>query len=326
MSMLAALKFVQGAVAKKDFVSALTHFKIENRFIKSFNGNLSLCAPIDLDINTSPNALEFIKAVQSCKDDTTRITLTNNNRLKITSGKFTAFVNCLTEEFPEVSPEGAVLPPPLDLVPTLKLLFPFISEDASRPWSRGMLFAGNVIRATNNIVVVEKWVSECFPYIVNVPKTAVAELIKIGKQPVSMQLTDSSVTFHYDTGAWVRTNTLDTAWPDIEGKVFGSCVTTGEVLLTRELFEELETLLPFLDEQGKLFFFDGAVSTTADGATGAYIETPQHFTPAIFGAKYFISLQTVAHRIFMGNAPKPCLFFNEDGTLRGAIVGIRTDA
>ena len=42
--MLAELKFVQGAVAKKDFIPSLTHFEIKDGMIKGLNGSLALCA------------------------------------------------------------------------------------------------------------------------------------------------------------------------------------------------------------------------------------------------------------------------------------------
>lgn len=320
--MLTALKFVQGSVAKKDFISALTHFRIENGLIRGFNGNLSLCCPIPLDLTVSPKADQFIKAVQNCNSDQTRLTLTPANRIKITSGKFTAFVDCTTDPFPDIQPDGDIVPPPLDLITTLKTLAPFISEDASRPWSRGVLFAGNVIRATNNIVIVEKWVSSCFPYALNIPRSAIVELIKINKQPISLQLADNSVTFHFENGAWLRTNTLDSAWPDLEGRVFG-VEQTGRVELAPDLFDAVETLAPFTDEMDSLFFFNGAVSTSPTGDTGAYIEYPQDFGGAIFGCKYFMSLRNIATEIYMGNHLRPCIFYNADKTLRGAIIGIR---
>jgi len=44
--MLKELRFVQGAVAKKDFVPAMTHFRIEKGTVRSFNGNLAICSPL----------------------------------------------------------------------------------------------------------------------------------------------------------------------------------------------------------------------------------------------------------------------------------------
>ena len=42
MQVLSALKFVQGSVAKKDFVPALKHVVIENATVRGFNGVLAL--------------------------------------------------------------------------------------------------------------------------------------------------------------------------------------------------------------------------------------------------------------------------------------------
>ena len=54
--MLAALKFVQGAVARRDFVPALTHFYIADGFVKGYNGRIAICAPIDVDLVATPKA------------------------------------------------------------------------------------------------------------------------------------------------------------------------------------------------------------------------------------------------------------------------------
>src|SRR5690606_31461165 len=104
--MLDALKFVQGAVARRDFVPALTHFQIRDGYIRGFNGKIALCAPIDLDLDATPKAAPFIKAIEACRD-TVELSLTPNGRLAIRSGSFKAYIDCLEgEEFPNVEPEG----------------------------------------------------------------------------------------------------------------------------------------------------------------------------------------------------------------------------
>lgn len=106
--MIEALKFVRGAVAKKDFVPALTHFRIENGSIKGYNGTIGLCSPIALDLDASPKALPFIKAIETCRD-TVSMHLTGAGRLAVKSGKFRAYVECTPEPFPDVTPTGSSL-------------------------------------------------------------------------------------------------------------------------------------------------------------------------------------------------------------------------
>ena len=56
MELLAALKFVAGAVAKSDYLPALQHVAIGGGCVVSFNGTVALCAPITLDLAACPRA------------------------------------------------------------------------------------------------------------------------------------------------------------------------------------------------------------------------------------------------------------------------------
>lgn len=66
--MLTALKFCQGSIAKKDFLPALTHFRIEKGTVRGFNGMIALSSPINCDIDCTPEAIPLIKAIQNCKE------------------------------------------------------------------------------------------------------------------------------------------------------------------------------------------------------------------------------------------------------------------
>ena len=104
--MLKALKFVQGAVAKKDFVPALTHFRIRNRTVTGFNGSLAICSPIPCDLDISPNATQFTKALAACTD-TISLYVNAKGRLVVQSGNFQTFVDCdEPANFPDLTPRG----------------------------------------------------------------------------------------------------------------------------------------------------------------------------------------------------------------------------
>src|SRR6266478_2176594 len=162
--MLEILKFIQGAVSKKDYVPALQHFRIKDGTIQGFNGAIALSSPINLNLCCNPLAVPFIKAIQTCRD-TVQLHLTQSKRLAIKSGSFVAFIECLPDDkdFPTIVPEGDDIS--IDgelLVSNLKILAPFIAEDASRIWARGILFRGTSAYATNNVILVEKWLGSNF--------------------------------------------------------------------------------------------------------------------------------------------------------------------
>lgn len=88
--MLKELKFVQGAVAKKDLLPAMTHFAIEGGHVRSYNGTLALSSPIPFDIDCKPKAGPLVQAIANC-NDTVTLSMTPAGKLRIQSGKFWAF-------------------------------------------------------------------------------------------------------------------------------------------------------------------------------------------------------------------------------------------
>lgn len=316
--MLEDLKFVQGAVARKDYVQALTHFDIRDGRIKGYNGTLALSSPINLNLDVKPKAVEFVKAIQTCKD-TVQMNMTPAGRLSIKSGKFKALVNCIEGDFPDVEPEGEVVELSGQLLTAIKVLNPFIAEDASRPWARGILINGSCAFATNNVVLVQYWLGHHFPYIVNIPKPAVQELLRINQEPTHVQLSPSSITFLYEGGRWLRTQTYSTEWPDLN-KVLSREASPEP--FPDGFFEALEDLAPFTDELERVFFQENRIVTSQDDTEGATVEVPGLPGTGCYNIKLLRLLEGVAERIDLTAYPAPCIFYGE--YLRGAMVGLRS--
>jgi hypothetical protein len=320
--MLDALRFVQGSLAKKDFVGALTHFRIQDGHILGHNGNLTLSSPIALNLECKPKGTPFLKAIQACATTVT-MHLTATGRLSIKSGKFKALVDCTEEDFPPVEPTGEVIKLQGGLVKALKALEPFIAEDASRPWARGILFRGHSAYATNNVILAEHWLGEAsVPVVINVPRSAVMELIRIGEEPHEMQVTESSVTFHYSNHRWLRSNLYSTEWPDL-GKLFDS-ISWGSIPKAPEgLAEALETLNPFKDKLEHAYFEPGRISTdSSHEVSGATVELEGITTSAIFNLVQLQKVLKLVTSLDISSYPKPCPFVGEG--FRGVMVGMRS--
>ena len=316
--MLETLKFVQGAVAKKDFVPALVHFHIENGFIKGFNGKLGLCSPIDLDLTVSPKAVPFIKAIQTCKE-TVSMYMTGNGRLGIKSGKFKAFIDCTEETFPDIKPEGETkITPTGELLPAIKKIAPFIAEDASRPWARGILFCNQSAFATNNIVLIEYWLGYDFPKPINIPQSAIQELIRINKEPSCIQISDTSLTFHFDDKRWLKTQLFSTDWPD-PYRIFELESNLQDI--PNGLFEAVEDITPFVNELGAVYLQTNIVSTSLDLDNGATADVDGLPELAIYNNKHLLKLKGIAAKADFSTYPKPSLF--QGDKIRGAIIGLR---
>lgn len=321
MTIAASLKFAQGAVSKKDFVPELTHFQLSGRRVTGYNGAMSLSAPIELDLDCCPKAEPFVNAVRACQD-TAQLSMTPGGKLSIRSGKFKAHVECLPiDTFPVVQPEGLAVELGGGVLTALKVLYDFTADDASRPWAAGVLLDGESAFATNNVILVECWLGYHFPYRVNVPRTTIREMLRIGEEPVGMQLTADSVTFHYSDARWLRSQLNSTEWPDIRALLNRAPGDPAQVPEVPDgLFEALDTLAPFVSDLGQLFISAGVVATTADADVGAMVEVPG-MPICSFNHKMLSMLEGVAQRADFAAWPNPVAFYGN--RVRGFIAGMR---
>jgi DNA polymerase III sliding clamp (beta) subunit (PCNA family) len=318
--MLEALKFVKGAVARKDFIPALQHFRIQHGHISSFNGTLGLRSPIAIDLDCAPKADAFIRAIEACKD-TVALSLTETGRLLVRSGRFRTFVDTVEPSaFPHVLPEGKRVAVDDSLMPALRYLEPYIADDASRPWACGIMLSNESAFATNNIVLFEYWLGFQFPARINIPAAAVRELLRLGESPTSMQVSDNRATFHFDSGRWLTTQLDVNAWPETEA------------LLSREssqqnfpdgFFDALESIEPFLDEFGTVHFMGDRMATSAQpDKEGTTVELEGLPAAGCFNGRQLLRLKGAVDTIDFSSYPAPSLFYGPQA--RGLVVGIKT--
>jgi len=316
--MLDAIRFTQGAIAKKDYAPELTHFRIKDGTIRGFNGMIGLHSPIDFDLEVSPKAIPFIKAIQACKEPI-QLHITPAGKLAVKSGSFKAFVECLVEKIPDIQPSGEIVQIPGGILEPLKILTPFIAEDASRPWARGILLDGQSAFATNNIILLEYWLGYTFPVRLNIPRAAVIELLRINIEPKYLQIDENSCTFHFEGDRWLRSTVYGLDWPDAR-KILD--VPGNFQVPPDSLWEALIDLLPFTDELGKVRIMDGQAETHSNEGVGASHEIPLLQGSAIFNAKQLLLLEKVITSIDFNQYPKPCPF--QGNKIRGIIMGMRS--
>lgn len=319
--MLSALKFVQGAVSRKDFVPELTHFRIKEGRVTGFNGKMVISSPIDLDIDCCPKAIPFVKAIEACNAETAQLHLTATGKLSIRSGTFRTHVETMPEVFSGVEPEGEFVAVDGQLLPALAQLHTFSGEDASRPWAMGVLLDGSSAFATNNVILAERWLGYHFPYRINLPRYALKEILRIKEEPTQLQVNQNNATFHYEGGRWLRTQLNSIEWPDIQ-KMFGEMPPASHGIPER-FFEALTTLAPFTDEAGRVFLKEGELSTVArEEDQGTAITLPQvNYMRGIFNVDMLRLLEGAAQTLGFEEYPRPCAWYGD--RIRGLIVGMR---
>ncbi len=320
MDILKTLRFVRGAVSTKSLVPEMRHFVITDGQVRSFNGNMALSSPIALDIECAPRAVPLVQAITNC-DDVVTLGMTPADRLRIKSGAFKAFIDCVPlEGLPHQQPEGN----PLDLdgehvLTAIEKLLPFVGNDASRPWTNGILLRGQSAFATNNVCLVEYWLGVDIPIPLNIPLSAIKEMARIGERPASAQVCEHSVTFHYSDGRWIRTQLYSTEWPDLS-KVLD--VESNTIPVPEELFKGLANVKPFVEKDGRVYFRNGAVTTSPEDDLGASYVVEGLHNEGIYNIKMLELLDGVANRVDFTAYPDPLMFYGD--RLRGAIIGQRS--
>lgn len=324
--MLKELKFVQGAVGKKDFLPALTFYQIKDGIIRSYNGVITLSTPIAIDIDCIPKAVPFYKAISMCQtfteDQVIAFSMTAANRLSIKSGKFKAFIDCVEEPAPITEPEGDMIEVDGELLlNALQKVFPFIGDDASRPWSTGVLFAENSIYATTNVMIIQYWLGVTLPIPSAVPREAIKEILRIGLAPTHLQFDSKTMTVHYGEDKWLKTTLIDLPWPDVEPILNVEAQTNYQLKDNDQFFAALDFLKPFLDGFGRVYFNNGVLSTSEVETLGAHYEVENFAFDGVYRYEHLKILQDVAHTIDFSQYPSRCPFYGDQ--CRGVLIGYR---
>lgn len=310
------LRLVRGSVSTKDFVPVLQCFHFYNGRVQGQNGRIAIDAPFpNLGDFTVP-AERFLKAVDAC-DDAPTVALTDGGKLSVRKGKFRALLPLGEHSaFPLATKEGALLSAGGGFLPMLRKLRPFISDDASRPWSNGILLRDGYAYATNNVIMARTPFAWDFGDI-NLPVYAVDELLRIGEEPAELLLQESALTFVLGD-AWLRAQLLTGEWPDVASRMDvleqGAPVPDG-------IAAAIEKILPFCPDPKlpEIVFSKDGIST-AEGEHCAAVEGIT-LPAGRYRAEVLLLVLTVATHMNLAAYPAP-IAFEGDG-VEGVFVGLR---
>jgi hypothetical protein len=318
--MLETLQFVQGAVSTKTAEPMLKHFQIQSGVVQAYNGVVGLRSPIDCDLDVRPLAAPFVNAIKLCKDTVT-LHITDTGRLAVRSEDFRAYIDTTENEFPDIRTGGEALALEGGVQECLRSLHALMSDDASRPWSRGILFAKQSAYATNNIILAEHWLGYDVPQPFGLPTQCVNELLRIGEEPIALQTDGRTITFTFEGDRVLTSNLIEISkWPD-PSALLGDVKESSPV--DASLFTTLDNLRPFLDDLRRVWLTpDGMVSTGApECEEGAHmLATECAGMQGKYSADQLAKLGGIAQSVAWQDWPKPCAWYGDN--IRGVIVGL----
>ena len=327
--MLDAIRFAAAAVARKDYVSGLTHFKLGNGRITGFNGRMSLSAELGVDLEAKPLASTFLAAVRAAGEETISLNMTPAGRLAVRAGKFRAFVTCDADQQRDfIQPSGDVV----DLGPAfmdgIRTVAPVMGVDASRPQFMGVKLQAGSMFATNNVMIIQYWHGTDLPLDVVIPAAAVHELLRAGQPPVRVQVSPSTITFWLDENRWLLTVLQEgSTWPldRVERVLNGPFADLPPV--PEGFFDAVATLKPFLDEETtRIYVTPEGLRTSMTDGDGANVEVavPGVTAAQPYSHRQLTILRDVADAVDWTCHPAPLRFSCTGKPMRGVMVGMRS--
>lgn len=313
--LIAALKFVQAA-QRSDGLPYQAHCRITAGNVLAFDGGIAACHKIDTDIEACPHTATLIKALERCQS-TIAITLTDGGKLSIKSGKLKALVPCLpAEEMPPVMPDPACANINDNLKAAIAAAVVLCSDSAAEILTAGVYLKNGSAIATNRHVIMEYWHGIDLPPGIFLPKASVYALCKTDKPFKSFGFSNSTATFYYEDGSYIKTSLFDGGkYPSFEHLLN---VVSNPWPLPDGLYEAMETVLPFADD-GRILFSKDSISAIANKERVATFDIGGIPDKKSFNGLYFKILKPFIKTIDFGDKEhSAALFFGDN--CRGAIA------
>lgn len=322
--MLEALQFVKGVISRESKVNpVLNHYRIEGGRITGVNDTFAISAPIATDIEATPKGPDFAKAIERCSGKTISLFM-EAEKLVVKSGRLTVRIDCTTEPFPLMQPEGRSFWLHPNFVEYSKALIPFINKDNAKAWARGILMDGPALTVTDNISLVQAYIGPEFapPLPCVVPEAALRELARIKEKPTYATVSVRTITFYFEGDKWLCSRLMPNDWPTLT-KLFEQ--PQEMAALTEDFWESVEAIQDFTDDRDTLIFDPGLMRTHLSATkAGASIDGEFPATKGAICCKFLLRLKPLIHSLAFDSWPAPMQFRGD--YVRGVIAGmIRND-
>lgn len=216
-----ALEKVKSAVSQKDVVAHLTHYLIAGGQIVASDGRMTAGAPFPDQRTFLVPAEDFEKVVMRLGKDPV-ITL-EENAIVVKAGRYRATVRTLDPaQYHYQLPEGECLAVPGGFLDRLRAVRPFVSDNATQPWSLCVHCTHERLAAANNICAAISKDSGLPPGTnALLPIWAVDYVLSRKEGLTGLHISANSMAFRWADGSWMRTQLVAAEFPTQLDKMLG---------------------------------------------------------------------------------------------------------
>ncbi len=207
-----AVAWLNDALATKEIAREMTHYRMGEGFIRATNGRLSAGHPWESEGEYLVPGPELNKVLNRMPDEP-ELTV-EEDCIKLRCGRFSGTIQTLKVEeayFPEHPDEWSDVPD--GLLPMLRDLRPFVSDNASQPWALCVALRDGWMYATTNVTVAGAPAPWTVGMDALIPAYAVDFLLAREVGIESWAWGPGYVAFRWEDGSWMHALLMDGSFP-----------------------------------------------------------------------------------------------------------------
>ena len=323
-----ALKFV-GVIQKKH-----NYCSISGHWAATSNGILTIGHPVEENLEACPQTFLLIDALTKATKELSIVQI-DSEVLSISSGAFRALVPCISSTQMKITPPDpmtcAVLPSLQNALGAVAGIL--LDEHEREVYTAVLMQSGSSCVATNGAAILEYWHSSCWQQWDDpeqammspdflIPKQAAIAVAKAPYVLVGIGWSDSSVTFHFEGGSFIKTqvyNLDEIIYPEYN-ELFATAKLTHKPVPV-ELMKAVRAVQTY-SEDGHVHFEGTAVQSkqSPDEASTYRIEgLPSRMA---FSAKHLKSVEHAFKSAEFDTIRNLVIFYGDDMPIRGMLCGV----
>lgn len=294
--MKTALKWIGDAISKRDLIAGKSYYKVADNEIRATDGQLIAGHPWPSDVAFVVPGEEFEEIFARMKGDP-KIKISADG-ISIRSGLFHGSIKTLSLDqwsYPDVS-DAEWKPLPSQLLPVLKALRPFVSDNAMQKWATCVALENDWAYATNNVAIAGSPCPGIGAVMALLPMWAIDFVLTRTEGLINWAWNSNYVAFQWENGAWMRAQLIIGQFPESAAEMIRNVVdekTTQEV--TPEFRQACASVAELADDT-VIIYADRIVARFKQAEVAADIkcELPPEKECTIWGASFLLPVMIAA--------------------------------
>lgn len=282
------------------------------------NDIVTIGVPIDMNLFACPHFVTFSKALTECEADDLSITQIDAETLVVNSGDMKARVPCVDPsrvEIPAPDPNIAVVGNGVKAA--LAACATVTDAEHQNPAFMGVLLQSGSTVGINGHIMLEYWHGVDLPPNLLIPKESATIIGKCKKNMNGFGFSESSVTFWFDDGSFIKSQLLRADYPNYQSLFPSYKLNTIKL---HKMFERGVKNIKNFAPEGNVYFFEGTLQTnvrTTDASTFKIEGLPEGMA---FSVKYLLTMVPYMEEVYFQKEAKRAFVFTQN--TRGVIMGI----